>query len=49
MTLASTDESKNTLKKYEELWDKIRDLIRSTSNNWDNYDEKINGNQIWFR
>ena len=28
-TLIPTDESKHTLKKYEELWNKIRDLIRS--------------------
>ena len=28
-TLVRTDESKYTLKKYEELWNKIRDLIRS--------------------
>ena len=25
---------------YEELWNKIRDLIGSTTNNPDNYDEK---------
>ena len=25
--LVPTDESKDTLKKYEELWNKIRDLI----------------------
>ena len=30
-----TDESKDTLKKYEELWNKIRDLIRSITNNLD--------------
>ena len=29
LTLVNTDESKDTLKKYEELWNKIRDLIRS--------------------
>ena len=38
--LVTTDESKDTLKKYEELWNKIRDLIRSVTNNSDNYDEK---------
>ena len=27
--LVATDESKDTLKKYEELWNKIQDLIRS--------------------
>ena len=37
LTLVLTDESKYTLKKYEELWNKIRDLIRSITNNSDNY------------
>ena len=31
---------KDTPKKYEELWNKIRYFIRSTSNNSDNYDYK---------
>ena len=31
----------NTLKKYEELWNKIEDLIRSINNSDDDdYDEK---------
>ena len=30
-----------TLKKYEELWSNIRDLIRSKTNNRDDYDEKF--------
>ena len=34
--LVSTDESKDTLQKYEELWNKIRNLIISTTNNSDN-------------
>ena len=38
--LVSTDESKDTLKKNEELWKKIRDLVRSITYNSDNYDEK---------
>ena len=33
LTIVPADESKDTLKKYEELWDKIIDLIRSISNN----------------
>ena len=41
---APTDESKDILRKYEELWRKIRELIRSTSNNSDNCDEKLNQN-----
>ena len=32
-TLVYTDESKDALKKYEELLNKIRDLIRSITNN----------------
>ena len=40
LTLVSTDESKDTLKKCEELWNKIRDFIRSVSNIPDNYDER---------
>ena len=40
LNLVSTDGSKNKLTKYEELWSKIRDLIRSKTNNSDDYDEK---------
>ena len=40
MTLVPIDESKDTLKKHEELWSKIRDLITSKTNNSDDYDEK---------
>ena len=44
LKLVPTDESKDTLKKYEELWDKSRDLIRSItykSGNWDENYVKI--------
>ena len=41
LTLVRTDESKETLKKYQELWTKIKDLTRSITNNLDNYEEKI--------
>ena len=40
LTLDSTDKSKEIVKKYGELWGKIRDIIRSIINNSDNYDEK---------
>ena len=40
LTLVSTYESKDTWKKYEELWNKIRNMIGSITNNSDNYDEK---------
>ena len=35
-----TDESKEKIKKYEELYSKIRDLIRPITKNSDDYDEK---------
>ena len=42
LTLVPTNEIKEKIKKYEELWIKIRDLIRSITKNSDdyNYDEK---------
>ena len=40
MTLVSTNESKEKIKKYEQLWNKIRDLIRSITKNSDEYKEK---------
>ena len=38
--LVPTNESKGTQKKYEKMLSKIRDLIRSITNNSDYYDEK---------
>ena len=38
--LVPTNESKEKIKKYEELRSKIRDLIRSVTKNSDDYDEK---------
>ena len=40
LTLVPTNESKEKLKKYEKLWIKIRDLIRSITKNLDDYYEK---------
>ena len=40
LTLVPTNESKEKIKNYEELWIKIRDLIRSITKNLDDYDEK---------
>ena len=37
MILVPTDD---TLKKYEEMWSKIKDLIRSITNTSHDYDEK---------
>ena len=36
LTLVSTNESKEILKKYEKLWTKKRDHIRTITNNSDN-------------
>ena len=40
MTLVPTNESKEIIKKYNELWNKIRDLIMSKTKKLDEYDEK---------
>ena len=40
MTLVPTNKTKEIIKKYEELWSKIRDLIRSITKNSNDYDEK---------
>ena len=40
MALVPTNENKDKLKKYEELWNKIRDLIISVTNNTGDYNEK---------
>ena len=40
LTLVPNDESKDTLKQPEELWAKIRDLIKSKVKNADDKDEK---------
>ena len=38
--LVPINESKEKIKNCEELWSKIRDLIRSITKNSDDYDEK---------
>ena len=40
LTLVASNESKEKIKIYEELWSIIRDLIRSITRNSDDYDEK---------
>ena len=40
LTLIPTNKSKEKIKKYEEMWSKIRDLIRLISKNSDDYDGK---------
>ena len=40
LTLVPTNESEEKIKKYEELWIKIRDLITSVTKKLDDYDEK---------
>ena len=40
LTLVPSNACKEKIKKYEELWSKIRDLIRSVTKNSDDNDEK---------
>ena len=40
LTLVPPNESKEKIKKYGELWIKIKDLIRLITKNLDDYDEK---------
>ena len=40
LTRVPTNESKEKIKKYGELWIKIRDLTRSITKSLDDYDEK---------
>ena len=40
LTLVPTNESKEKIKKYEELLIKIRDLLMSITKNFDDYHEK---------
>ena len=40
LTLVSNDKNKEVLPKYTELWDKIKDLFKSTTNTSGNCDEK---------
>ena len=40
LTLVPTNESQDKIKKYEELWSKTRDLLRSITKNSDDYDGK---------
>ena len=50
LPLVPNDEIKDALKKFEELWSKSRDLIRSISNSSDDYEkEHIKVNSIQMR
>ena len=40
LTLVSTNESKEKIKKYKKLWIKIRDLIRSITKSLNDCDQK---------
>ena len=40
LMLVATNQSTEKIKKYEELWSKIKDIIRSLTKNADDYDEK---------
>ena len=41
LTIVSTNESTDKSKKYEESWNKIRDLIRSVTKKLDDYNEQF--------
>ena len=41
LTLVPTNESREKMKKYEELWIKIRELIKPITKNSNGYDKKI--------
>ena len=41
LTLVPTNENKDKIEKYEKLWSKIRELIRSIIKNSDDYGEKF--------
>ena len=41
LTLVPTNESKEIVEKYKELWIKIKDLIKSVTKNSDDYDENF--------
>ena len=40
LALVSTDESKEIINRYEVLWSKIKDQIRTITNNSENHDKK---------
>ena len=46
IALIPKNESKEIMKKYEELWSKIRNLRRLITKNSDDYDEKLYKNHI---
>ena len=46
LTLVPTNKSKEKIKRYEELWSKIKDLVRSITKNSDDYDEKYMKNKF---
>ena len=40
LMLVATNQSAEKIKKYEKLWSKIKDIIRSLTKNSDDYNEK---------
>ena len=46
LTIVPTNEREEKIKKYEELWIKIRNLLRSVTKKSDDHDKKIYENQI---
>ena len=50
LMLVPTNESKEKIKKYEELYSKIKELVRSITKNLDDYDGNIwNSNLIQMK
>ena len=47
-TLVSNEKNKETLKKYTDIWNKIKNLIQKINVRWGNYDDKCMKIR-WFR
>ena len=46
LTLVPINESNKILKKYEESWSKIRDLVKSINSYSDDYDQKYSDDNL---
>ena len=46
LTLVPINESNKILKKYEKIWSKIRDLVKSITSYSDDYDQKYSDNNL---
>ena len=48
LTLVPTNESKEKIKKYEELWSKIKDIFTLITKNSGDYEEKLYDNETSY-